>query len=163
MSVFEKMSEDEIQAAQEKLNKLCKEHRVKEFNIQQGDGLVCWRKLVQSMCGIDVNYCEKPGKKAYSNNFILDVGARIDAYRSFERFDQSILDKDNNLVKIGDPMMSKIAIPEVKDQINFEMGTDYSDGQISGIYQMYKKLRKAEVKGQENDPTDPDKFYQNLK
>lgn len=163
MSVFDKMTDDEIQVVQKKLHQLCKEHGVEEFDIKTNDGPVCWRKLVQSMCGIDINYRKKSGRVSYTDSFILDVGARIDAYRSFERFDQKTLDEENELVKIGDPMGRNMSIYHVEDQINREIGSDYSSEQIRGIYDRYRKLKKNEAIKLENDPIDPDEFFQNVK
>ncbi|MGE4351139.1 MAG: hypothetical protein AB7E52_03005 [Bdellovibrionales bacterium] len=163
MSNLDKMPREEIEKAQDKLGKLCKKFDVKEFSILDGVGLVGWQKLVQAMCGIDINDGEKPGRKAYPKEFILDVGSRIDAYRDFTRFDNQKLEEEGVLEEIGGTLMRKIAFSEVATEIRTKTGEEYTDDQIRGIYDDYRKLRKEELRDLENYPADPDELFYNMK
>lgn len=157
------MSDSKVKAAQKILNKLCEEHGVEKFGIEDEVGLVCWRKLVQAMCGIDISSREKPGRKAYSEEFILNVGARIDIYRDFVRFDNERLEKEGVLEQIGETLQRKVAFYVVAEELKMEAGEEYTDGQIRGIYDDYRKLRKEEIKDLENDPWDPDEVFKGVK
>lgn len=161
MSVFNNMTEEE-QAAQVRLDELCEKHGVEKFNIHDDDGLVCWRNLVQAMCDIDVNHRKKPGRKAYTQEFILDVGARIDIYRDFVRFDNEKLEKEGVLEQIGETLRRNASIYTVADELR-ETGEEYTDEQIRGIYDRYRKLRKKEIEDLQNDPCDPDEIFKNMK
>lgn len=161
MSVFDNMTDEDIQTAQERLDKLCNEYNVEQFNIQDESGLVCWQKLVRAMCGIDINYRKKPGKKAYPQEFIWDVGARIDVYRDFIRFDNEKFEKDGVLEQIGDTLRRDASIYAVADELR-ETGEKYTDEQIRGIYDRYRNLRKKRIEDLENDPCDPDEMFKNM-
>lgn len=116
MSVFDNMTDDEIQATQDRLNELCNRHGIEKFSIQGGVGLVGWQKLILAICGVHINYCEQPGRKAYSQEFILDVGARIDIYRDFVRFDNEKFEKDGDLEQIGETLRRDASIYAVADE-----------------------------------------------
>lgn len=55
MSVFDKMTEDEIQAAQDRLDELCDENKIERFNAKfTSHKSQKWQALALRMCGLNV-------------------------------------------------------------------------------------------------------------
>jgi hypothetical protein len=166
MSIFEQMTDQEIQEAQDKLNELCTKYDLEAFNIQEKDGLVCWRRLVQAMCGVNVEYKDTPGRKSHSDEFVDNV-RRLDAlYTDFSRF---VIPND---VKNSE-MAVHTQLPDfrrkeiygfIADSLSKKYGKEISSDMVKGILNNknnkdhLERLTKEEFKELETASFDPDEM-----
>lgn len=72
---LENSSDEEIQVAQVKLDKLCEDHDIKKFNIASPHGR--WESLVLSICGIKIEKPKLPGRR---NDFTPEQKEQIVRY-----------------------------------------------------------------------------------
>lgn len=171
MSVFGNMTDDEIRATQDKLDELCQRHDVEKFNIQGGVGLVGWQKLVQAMCGVDVNQRDKSGRKANSDGLVDDVRRQYMLYRDFGRleiFDDKDKTKNTTYNQLPDFYDNEVH-NFIADNLSEKYGKKIKPSRIRGILnnehnrEQLKRLTQDEFKELENASFDPDEFIVNTK
>lgn len=158
------MGNSEIKAAQKKLNNLCKQYGVEKFSIENKVGLVCWQKLVQAMCGIDINQHEKPGRKANSDELIDNVRKLYALHTDFSRFE--ISDDKNKSKKTRYKKLPDFREKEIHGLIAKSLSKTYgmkiTAEKVRGILNnrhnrnQLKKLADKEFDELKNTPFNPD-------
>lgn len=79
MSDFDRMTKEEIQAAQSRLDELCRQHSVPSFPIRHtGHKDQKWQALVLKICGIDVEAPKSRGRPKDPKTGSIAVRAYID-------------------------------------------------------------------------------------
>lgn len=158
------MSDFNIKAAQHRLDKLCEEHGVEKFNIEGAVGLVCWRKLVQAMCGIDINYREESGRKANPDKLVDDVRRLYALYMDFSRLEISNdtdKTKETTYRQLPD-FLKKQIYGFIADSLSKSYGEEITSGRVRGILnnkhnkEQLERLQREEFKELEVSSFDPD-------
>ena len=158
------MSGSNIKAVQGKLDKLCEEHGIEKFGIQDDVGLVCWRKLVQAMCGVDVNYREESGRKANSDKLIDDVRRLYALYMDFSRLEilnDNDKTKETTYRQLPD-FRKKQIYGFIADSLSKSSGKKITPDKVRGILnnkhnkEQLERLAREEFKGLEAASFDPD-------
>lgn len=171
MSVFQSMTNDEIQAAQDRLNELCNRHGIEKFSIQGGVGLVGWQKLILAMCGVDVNQRYRSGRKANQDEFVDDVRRQYALYTDFGRveiFNDKDKTKETTYKQLPDFYDNEVH-NFIADSLSEKYGKKIKPSKIRGILknkhnrEQLKRLAQDEFKKLENAPFDPDEFIVNTK
>ncbi|QQG36635.1 MAG: hypothetical protein HYS17_02345 [Micavibrio aeruginosavorus] len=126
---------DEEKAAQVRLDKLCKEHSVEKFSIRDDVGLVCWRNLIQAMCGMDINRREKPGRKGNSDDLVDEVRRLYALYTDFSRLeiDESKDKTDKKRYKNLPDFYKYQVYGFISDDLSKKYGKEITSNQVRGI------------------------------
>ncbi|MCC6597494.1 MAG: hypothetical protein IT559_01745 [Alphaproteobacteria bacterium] len=171
MSVFDDMTNDEIQAAQDRLDELCNRHDVEKFSVQGGVGLAGWLKLIQAMCGVDVNQRDKSGRKANPDELVDDVRRQHALYTDFGRveiFDDKDKTKQTTYKVLPDFYGNEIH-NFIADSLSEKYRKKITPSKIRGILnnkhnkEQLERLTRDEFKELENVPFDPDEFIEDVK
>lgn len=170
MSDSDDMS-DEEKAAQVRLDKLCKEHNVEKFSIRDDVGLVCWRNLIQAMCGMDINRREKPGRKGNSDELVDEIRRLYALYTDFPKLeiDESKDKTDKERYKCLPDFYEYQMYNFISDGLSKKYGKKIKPDRIRGILnnphnrEQLKRLAEDEFKELKNATFDPDEFVGNAK
>ena len=174
MSVFDKMSKEAIKAAQTKLDKLCAKNKVAKFKIDSSVGLVGWQKLVQSMCGIDISHSKKLGRKPNSDELLDEVRQLYRLHSEFSRFrtyyDEKKERSKQETITGHAPDFSDRQIHElIAKTVSEKFDKTITPTKIRGILNnnhnkdQLEKLTRKEIADLENDPCNPDDFFNSTK
>lgn len=170
MSVFDNMTDDEIQAAQDRFNELCNKHCVEEFSVKSGVGLVGWQKLVWAMCGVDINHRKKSGRNANSDKLIDDVRKLYAQHTDFQRCELVYnKEKTEKSYQVASKIYDYEAHNFIADSLSEKCGKKIKPSKIRGILnnehnkEQLEQLIQNEFKELENAAFDPDELIEDIK
>lgn len=167
---LDRLTDDEIRAAQGKLNDLCEQYKLEKFNIQGAVGLVGWKKLIHAMCGLDINHRDKSGRKANSDELVDDVRRLYALHSEFSRFRTYKDEKTGKDVICGNaPDFSDTKIHElIAENLSIKYDRKIKPTKIRGILNgphsvnQLTRLARAEIENLENDLADPDEIFSDM-